>query len=117
MGRALKRRRELPVYLLVSVATPRAGQRPSRKLKRRIESIRRTVGRLEEQRRQPGGLRVEVLDELEPFSTDRVADFLENVLELDPDEADRRAEVITAQGDNETILRLLEGLLNDWETP
>ena len=79
-----------------------------------IKRTEETVERLEEKTRLPGRIRVEVLPPLEDISQTYVADFLEEVLELDPDEADRIAADLVGGGfhDNEAIL---EGMARELE--
>jgi hypothetical protein len=123
MERAAKKRREqrgatLPVFLLLPVAYPRPLPTEDPRAgvaNRRIDLTRRAVQRLGEQPRLHGQVRVKVLPTLEPFGEAYVADFLEEVLELSPEEAQARAADLVSLDDNEAILARMDVLLRELE--
>ncbi len=103
---ASRHRTDLPVFLLVPVA--HVADRGS---SRRATWTREIVGELAETRRISRRTRVLVLPELQQIEVSDVADFLEEAVDMGPDEADKRADYLARGEDNETILAALEQLL------
>lgn len=116
MEKAAAYRSRLPVFLLLSVAyrRPLPEHHPNAaKIRNLIALTEQTVSRLQEKPRLKGNVRVEVLPKLQPFDHPYVARFLENALELDPDDAESIAEHFVDMNDNETILEHLKVFLLD----
>jgi len=116
MEKASSYRSRLPVFLLLSVAYPRPlpdQHSNAAKVRNVIALTEQTILRLQKEPRLKGNVRVEVLPKLQPFDQQYVAGFLEDVLELDPDSAERTAEHIVDMNENETILARLQAFLLD----
>ncbi|MSP59415.1 MAG: CHAT domain-containing protein [Myxococcales bacterium] len=108
----------LPVFLLLSIAWPQElapSDRRAARARENRQKIQATVERLRGKPRLEGRVRVEVLKELRPIEEPEVADFLEQVLEIDPDAAEAQARSIVDVGDNETILARMTKVLEEWE--
>ena len=118
MEKATTYQSTLPIFLLVSVASPQLlpGSDAKAEKGRNMRTVtEQLIAQLQEKQRLVGNVRVEVLPELEPFDQDYVAGFLEDVLELAPEQAESTAAYMVELNDNETILARLKLLLSDLE--
>lgn len=107
----------LPIYLILSVAYPVPVNRDPRVLaraERQAQLTAQTIERIAAKRHLKGQVRVEVLRRLEPFSVKYVAEFLEDVFDLEWDDAERRAQYLVGLDDNETILERMARFIEDW---
>ncbi len=119
MHRATEYGSILPVFLILPVAYPKplpGGHRLAKRVQKQILIAEQAIEEIATEARLKGKVRVEVLPKLRPIEQGYVADFLEEVLELDPDDADSMADNIVGAGDNERILQRMARLLADWET-
>lgn len=117
MHQALDWRSTLPVYLILSVAylrTPSAGTHDAERARRQTELTARVIEKIAGKPRLKGQVRVEVLPELKRIEEGYVAEFLENVFDLELDDAARRAAHLVGNNDNETILQRMKQFIEDW---
>ena len=110
MAAAKRQRTSLPVFLLLPVEWPRKLSPEDRRAERsskQLERTRATIAALRKKRLE-GPLRLEVLPEIEQFTEEMVAEFLETVRSLSPERAAQIAQqVVGDDNDNERIVSLL----------
>ncbi|MBF0623690.1 MAG: CHAT domain-containing protein [Magnetococcales bacterium] len=120
VGQAAQSGADLPVYLLISVGWPPepAENNPKKTLMMNHRQIgMEAIAWLRKTVRLDHGIRVETLPELPPIDENYVAGYLEDILEMDPQEAERHAGILVGTFDNKIILEGVERLMNERAMP